>query len=114
VPKPAFELTPKKLDPKALTSGSEKAAAKKAKKTVAKAKLDLRTDEKAHQRRRRATLKPRRSQLAAARFTPPGAAAGKKSPARSSNRRQKAESQQRRPKPSPAIAKTPASQEPSD
>lgn len=114
VPKPAFELTQRKLDPKASVSGTKKAVAKtKANKTGARPADSGAVAKKAAPTGKttfKATKKPASHTTAARR-----AAAGKKSLFRSSTSTAKVPSRSSGgQKPSPAIAKIPASQEPSN
>jgi len=112
VPKPAFELTAKKLDPKS-AGGSKKAANKPTLNKVAvkrpspmagkKAQPVEKTGTSAAARKRPATVAAKRR-----------AAEHKKSPPRSGDAMAKSPTHAGGQKPSPAIAKTQGSQEPSD
>ncbi|MFZ0201911.1 MAG: FtsQ-type POTRA domain-containing protein [Candidatus Sulfotelmatobacter sp.] len=113
LPKPAFELTPRNLDPKSLEGGTKKPASKPrinkaaAKPAGPKAEKKVRPAQKSAESqaaRRRATS------VAAKRR----AAEHKKLSARSSEAGAKSPSHLGGQKPSPAIAKTQVSQEPSD
>jgi cell division protein FtsQ len=112
VPKPAFELTPKKLDPKAAASGTKKPGRPKVSKVSVKSasstaeKKTLPTEKFAASEAAR-----KRAAVAAAKRR---AAERKKLAARSADAAAKAPSHAGGQKPSPAIAKTQASQEPSD
>jgi len=112
VPKPAFELTPKKLDPKAAASGTKKPGRPKVSKVSVKTasstaeKKTLPTEKFAASEAAR-----KRAAVAAAKRR---AAERKKLAARSADAAAKAPSHAGGQKPSPAIAKTQASQEPSD
>jgi cell division protein FtsQ len=116
VPKPAFELTPKKLDPKTTVSGSNKAAWKTKTSTAATKPTDSGADAKKAAAPGKATWK------SAKKPAPHSAAARrvklekeKKSASRSEAPTAKAPGRNGGgQKPSPAIAKTQNSQEPSD
>src|SRR5580700_8773424 len=111
VPKPAFELTEKKLDPKAAAGAKKPAAKTKAKKTAAKGKASTGPKKPATAGKSVAAkgAKPRAVPVAARRI-----AERKKVPVHGSSARAKVASHTGGQKPSPAIAKTQASQEPSD
>ena len=113
VPKPAFELTPKKLDPKAAASGTKKpgykpkvsrVSVKSASSTAEKKTLPTEKAAASEAARKRAAI------VAAKRR----AAEHKKLVARSADAAAKAPIHTGGQKPSPAIAKTQASQEPRD
>ncbi len=113
VPKPAFELTAKKLDPKAAASGTKKpgykpkvsrVSVKSASSTAGKKTLPTEKAAASEAARKRAAI------VAAKRR----AAEHKKLVARSADAAAKAPIHTGGQKPSPAIAKTQASQEPSD
>jgi cell division protein FtsQ len=113
VPKPAFELTPKKLDPKLAAGGSEKAG------QPGKGKQSRCEARQPHDRRKaRPTEKTVASEAARKRAARVAAmrraAQRKKFLARSSKATAKTPNHAGGQKPSPAIAKTQASQEPSD
>ncbi len=112
VPKPAFELTPKKLDPKSAAVGTKKpatkpklnrVAAKSAKPTAERARSTGKPAASAVARKRAATVAAKRR-----------ATEHEKVPVRNSEAQAKSSSHAGGQKPSPAIAKTQASQEPSD
>jgi cell division protein FtsQ len=110
IPKPAFELTPKKLDPKTAVAGTKKAGSKTKANLTAKSANASAGGKKAVPPEKTAlsqTVKKPAGHMTAAR-----PARGKQSPSRSSGATKLVHSGGQ--KPSPAIAKTQASQEPSD
>jgi cell division protein FtsQ len=113
IPKPAFELTPKKLDPKTAIAGTKKARGKiKAKPTAKSANASAGAKKTATPEKTassKAVKKPAEHVTAARR-----AAQGKQLPPGSSGATTKSPVHSGGQKPSPAIAKTQASQEPSD
>ena len=113
VPKPAFELTPKKLDPK-LVAGEAKKPGNQAKANKVAAKpANLTTEEKARPTEKTVASDAARKRAARV-VAMRRAAQHKKLLARSSKATAKTPSHAGGQKPSPAIAKTQASQEPSD
>jgi hypothetical protein len=113
VPKPAFELTPKKLDPK-LVAGEAKKPGNQAKANKVAAKpANLTTEEKARPTEKTVASDAARKRAARV-VAMRRAAQRKKFLARSSKATAKTPNHAGGQKPSPAIAKTQASQEPSD
>jgi cell division protein FtsQ len=116
VPKPAFELTEKKLDSKAAVSGTKKAVAKKFKKSAAKtgkANAGAKRTTPAGKSAPSAAVKnanPQAGQSAAALQKP---AEGKHSPSQSPGSTATSSAKSGGQKPSPAIAKSQTSQGPS-
>ena len=114
VPKPAFELTAKKPDIK-LGAGSAKKVAIKAK---ANKSATIPANQTAGEKKKMASAeKPVAAKGAKPRAVPVGArrtSEGKKVPVHGSSARAKVASHTGGQKPSPAIAKTQASQEPND
>ncbi len=113
VPKPAFELTPKKLDPKTAASGTKKPVNKpKVSKVSAKSANPIPVKKTVPAEKAAAPEAARKRAAAAA--AKRRAAEHKKLAARSGDATAKASIHTGGQKPSPAIAKTQASQEPSD
>jgi cell division protein FtsQ len=114
VPKPAFELTQKKLDPKAAAGGAKKAAAKtKFRKTTAKAGKATAGKASAVAKKAASTAKPGTSAAAKKTSSPAGreiatrrAANGKQSPPQTPGTTAKSPGKSGGQKPSPAIAKS--------
>jgi cell division protein FtsQ len=121
VPKPAFELTPKKLDPKTAASGTKKAAAKaKVKKTAAKAGRATASAKKAAPTGKAGTSAAAKNTAAKKTSLPAGhdtaarqAADGKKASSLSPKPIAKSPGSSGGQKPSPAVAKSQTSQGPS-
>ncbi|MGA7401485.1 MAG: hypothetical protein WBW38_15790, partial [Candidatus Sulfotelmatobacter sp.] len=112
VPKPAFELTPKKLDPKAAAGGTKRPGYK-----PKVSRVSVKSASSTAEKKTQPTEKPaseaarKRAAMVAAKRR---AAEHKKLVARSGDATAKASIHTGGQKPSPAIAKTQASQEPSD
>jgi cell division protein FtsQ len=113
LPKPAFELTPKKLDPKLVAGGTKKPGNKPKVNKVAAKRANLTTEKKARPTEKTVASEAARKRAATV-VAKRRAAQHKKLVARSSEATAKSPSHAGGQKPSPAIAKTQASQEPSD
>jgi cell division protein FtsQ len=113
VPKPVFELTPKELDPKA-ASGTKKTGNKPKINKVALKPTKPTTEKKARPVEKITAAEAARKRAAMAAAKRRAAVEHKKVAARTSGASGKAPSHTGGQKPSPAIAKTQASQEPSD
>jgi cell division protein FtsQ len=113
VPKPAFELTPKKLDPKTAIGGAKKPGSKPQASKVSVKSANLAAEKKNPSREKPAASQAARKRAAAV-AAKRRAAEHKKLAARTVGVAAKTPSHAGGQKPSPAIAKTQASQEPSD
>ncbi|MGA8442585.1 MAG: FtsQ-type POTRA domain-containing protein [Candidatus Sulfotelmatobacter sp.] len=113
VPKPAFELTPKKLDPRTAASAAKKPGYKPKLNKVSVQSANRIAEKKPPPREKTAASEAARKRAATV-AAKRRAAEHKKLPARTAGVTARTPSHAGGQKPSPAIAKTQASQEPSD